>query len=264
MLNGTVRRIAMTGGLLLAVLCSPLAAQAADQPAAQAAGATPQPIVQQAALDLLKKMSDTLKAAPAMTLSVIDFREVPTTQGQMITLVTNADVTVKRPNSFLAEAVVNGVPTTFSYDGKTFSILDKAKNVYVSEPVASETLDAFFKRLDEAHGIQFSIADFLSSDPYAALTAKLENAYDVGDTVIDGITTTHLVFSAPGIEWQVWIDPATALPRLFAAAYTDMPREPRFLVSFRAVDINAKPTAGAFTFTPPKDARAITFLPAHP
>lgn len=253
MLKKTVRQAAAIGGLLVAIMGGPLAAHAED---------APKPVVQQEALDLLKKMSDTLKAAPAIKLQVLDFREVPTSQGQMITLVTSADITAERPNKFAAEAVINGVPTKFAYDGKTFAVYDAAKNVYASAPVAAETLDGFFKALAEARGIEFSVADFLSSDPYAVLTKHLDNAYEVGTTTVDGVTATHLVFSAKGIEWQVWIDPATSLPRLFAATYTDAPREPRFLVSFRSIDLKAKPAAGTFTFAPPKDARAIEFLPA--
>ena len=249
----TFWRAALVGGFL------GLAAAAAPALAAEAA---PKPLVEQGALDALKKMTDTLKAAKAIELSITDFREVPSSQGQMVTLVTSADITTERPNKFRAEANINGAETSFVFDGKTFSALDKAKNLYVSAEIGADTMDAFFKQLQETRGIEFSVADFLSSDPYAVFSKDLTNAYDIGTTTIEGVTTQHLVFSSPGLEWQLWIDPATNLPLLFSVIYTDVPREPRFLVNFRSWNLKATPAADAFTFTPPKDAVAISFLPA--
>lgn len=239
--------------LAFAIALAPAAVHAADD--------APKPVVEQGALDLLKKMSDTLTAAKALELSITDFREVPTSQGQMITLVTSADIVAERPNRFRADGVVNGAATSFVYDGKTFTALDKDKNLYVQGAVAADQLEAFFSKLAEERGIQFSVADFLSGDPYGVLTKGVVNAYDLGEAVVEGTRTQHLVFSAKGIEWQVWIDPKTNLPRLFAATYTDVPREPRFLVNFKSWNLDAKPAADSFTFTPPKDATAIEFLP---
>ena len=244
-----------------AVLCGFLGLAPFAAPAL-AADEAPKPIIEQGALDLLKKMSDTLKAANAIELSVTDFREVPSSQGQMITLATTADITTERPNKFRAEAVVNGAETSFIYDGKTFTALDKTKNLYVSGEIGADKMETFFQKLAEARGIEFSVADFLSSDPYAIFSKGLTNAYDVGTATIDGVVTEHLVFAAKGLEWQLWIDPATNLPRLFTVIYNDVPREPRFLVSFRSWNLKATPAADAFTFTPPKDATAISFLPA--
>ncbi len=253
MLFQTFRRAALVGGLLgLAAFAAP----------AMAAEAAPKPLIEQGALDALKKMSDTLKAAKAIELSITDFREVPSSQGQMVTLVTSADITAERPNKFRAEANFNGAETSFVFDGKNFTALDKGKNLYVTAELGADTMEAFFKKLQESRGIEFSVADFLASDPYAIFSKDLTNAYDVGTTTIDGVTTQHLVFSAKGLEWQLWIDPATNLPRLFTVIYNDVPREPRFLVNFKSWNLKATPAADAFTFTPPKDAASISFLPA--
>ncbi len=252
MMIQTFWRAAVVGGFLgLAAIAAP--ALAADE--------APKPLIEQGALDALKKMTDTLKAANAIELSITDFREVPSSQGQMVTLVTSAEITAERPNKFRAEANINGAETSFVFDGKTFSALDKGKNLYVSAEIGADTMENFFKTLAETRGIEFSVADFLASDPYAIFSKGLTNAYDIGTTTIDGVTTQHLVFSAKGLEWQLWIDPATNLPRLFSVIYNDVPREPRFLVNFKSWNLKATPAAGTFTFTPPKDAASISFLP---
>ena len=72
MLFQTFRRAALLGGFLgFAALAAP----------ALAADAAPKPLIEQGALDALKKMTDTLKAAKVIELSITDFREVPSSQG---------------------------------------------------------------------------------------------------------------------------------------------------------------------------------------
>lgn len=226
-----------------------------------AADEAPKPIVEQSALTLLKKMSDTLASAQVIQLGAIDFRELPTSQGQMITAITTSEVIAERPNKFRADAVVNGADTTFVYDGKTFTAFDHTKNLYVTAPLASGQIEEFFKKLGEERGIEFAVADFLSADPYAVLTKNLVNAYDAGPTTIDGQNANHLVFSAPGLEWQLWLDAGNNLPIFYAATYTDAPREPRFMVNFRGWNLKATPSPEAFAFTPPAGASSIDFLP---
>jgi len=257
-------RDALAGVALLAAVTAPLPALAQDA-AAPAAGTVaptaPEPVLEQAAIDLLKKVSDTLAAAKSFIVEVKDMRQVPSSAGQMLTFINSAEITIERPDKMRADAVIGGVDTVFVYDGKALSILDEEKNLYTSVE-APGTLDTVFNLVAAKHGINFAVSDFLANDPYAILGKDLTSAYEGPATEIDGDPVRHLVFSTPGVDWQLWVDPDTNLPRLFVATYVDEPGQPHFVVGFEDWEIDEKPDAGDFVLDPPSDAVKIEPLPA--
>lgn len=244
-------------GLYLLAPIPPALAQTGTPPAPEAAA--PKPVKEQAALDLLKQVSDKLAAARSFSVSVRDLREVATTPGQMMTLVTDARFLVQRPNRLRVEAVVGTADTLMIYDGTTFAVLDKTKNFYATA-AAPATLDDMLETVGRKHGIHLAVSDFLVADPYALLSKGLVNAYVAGDALLDGVLTKQAVFSAPGIEFQIWIDPATSLPKLMTEAYLGGRRPVNFLIEFDSWNLDAKPGADAFAFSPPAGAKPIDFL----
>jgi hypothetical protein len=240
-------------------------------PAAQAAPASPapqasagqdgqKPIMDQAALDALKKATAKIAEAKSFSLKAYGSREVPSTQGQMLTFFDTVDVEVKRPNKLHADIRSGDNDLAVFYDGKTVTIADDAKKLYASA-AAPDTLDAFLTEAAPKHGLQLPMADFLGSDPYAVLTKGLTNAYEVGPALIDGTATRHFAFAAPGLEYQLWLDAKTSLPRLMTVTYLDATRAPHFTVIFKDWSFR-NVTDSAFRFTPPKNAAKIDFLPA--
>ncbi|WP_208948152.1 DUF2092 domain-containing protein [Segnochrobactrum spirostomi] len=201
------------------------------QPENPAAANGEQPIIEQKALDLLKAMSAKIAAAKSFSASIRDMREIPSSQGQMLTFFSSAKFAVERPNKMRADIVNDGVDTLAIYDGKTLTMFDEQKNFYVKAD-APPTLDEMVKFASESHGIHFAIADFLFSDPYKIFSEGLTNAYVVGPTRIEGAPVQHLAFAAKGIEFELWLDDSSNLPRLFTVTYLDAPGVPHFLVQF--------------------------------
>lgn len=230
------------------------------QPENPAAANGEQPIIEQKALDLLKAMSTKIAAAKTFSASIRDMREIPSSQGQMLTFFSSAKFAVERPNKMRADIINDGVDTLAIYDGKTLTMFDEQKNFYVKAD-APPTLDELIKFAAQAHGIHFAIADFLASDPYAVFSEGLTNAYVVGPTKIEGAPVQHLAFAAKGIEFELWLDDSSNLPRLFTVTYLDAPGVPHFLVQFTRWSPDVSFPGDFFTFTPPKGATAIDFLP---
>ncbi|MBS7705777.1 DUF2092 domain-containing protein [Chelatococcus asaccharovorans] len=241
-------------------------AQTAQGTPPGSAGAAPapdngtKPIMDQVVLDLLKKAMTRIASAPSFSVETFGTREVPTSQGQMLTLFDSADVEIKRPDKLMAEIRAGDSEIDVYYDGKTIALSDdKAKLYAVAD--APATLDAFLTDAAKTQGIHLPMADFLASDPYAQLTAGLTNAYDAGTTDLNGTSVRHLVFAKPGVEYQLWLDSKTDLPRMMAVTYVDAPRAPRFSVSFRDWKFRDRPDS-KFRFSPNKSAAKIDFLPA--
>ena len=237
-------------------------APAASQPSAPAgeAAAPAQPILDQAVLDLLKTTTAQIAAAKGLEIGIRDLRDVPSDQGQTLIFVNEADIVVQRPDKLRLKGSIGGADTTVVYDGETLSIYDSEQNVVAKAEIAG-TLDDMIAVAAEKYGVHFAFADFLFSDPYAVLSKGLTHAYEAPTTELDATDTRHLVFAAPGIEWQLWVDPETSLPRMFAVTYTDRPGRPRFLVDFLSWDLDPEIEPGDFELALPADASVIEFLP---
>lgn len=255
--------------ILLPVLSSGAKAQNApaapgSAPGTTTAPSTPseisKPIVDQVVLDLLKKATARIADAKGFSVRTLGSREVPSSQGQMLTFFDTVEVDVKRPNKLKAEISAGGSDVNVYYDGKTLTVSDDDSKLYAVTP-APATLDAFVTDVAQKQGIYLPMADFIASDPFKQLTTGLTNAYDAGVTEIDGRAVRHLAFARPGLEYQLWLDAKTDLPRMMGVTYLDAPRAPHFTVTFKDWKFRDKPDSD-FEFTPGRRAVKIDFLPA--
>jgi hypothetical protein len=97
------------------------------------------------------------------------------------------------------------------------------------------------------------------SKPDAVLARGLISAVNVGPSLVDGHLCEHLAFRAPGVNWEIWLEPdARALPRRLAVTFTDKPGFPRTIVEFSNWNLHPW-SLGSFRFTPPAGAKEIPF-----
>jgi hypothetical protein len=84
----------------------------------------------------------------------------------------------------------------------------------------------------------------------------------VGKAAIGGVKCDHLLFSRPGVDFQVWVsDSGKPLPYKYVVTDTGTPA----LLGFTTVmsEWNVAPAAAddLFTFVPPQGAKRIMFMP---
>jgi len=216
--------------------------------------------IDQKALVSLKRMSDTLAAAKSFTYKSSAIFEVPAKTGQLLTLFSNADVALQRPDKLRASMSGEAPHFEFFYDGKTVSAFAPATKVY-SSTKAPATIDAMLPDLEDETGIRFASAPLLLSNPFRVLTRGLTSAVVVGPSMVRGTVCEHLAFRAPGLNWEIWIDTGgSALPRRLAVTFTDRANFPRTLVEFSDWNLHPWLGAGAFIFRKPAGAAEIPFL----
>jgi hypothetical protein len=235
-------------------------AQTTDQQSGQAAaGASPSPIIEQRALDLLKSMSNTLASAGQFTYRSHSAVEAKARTGQIVTLFSTSEVALKRPDKLSVK--VTGEPPNFDfyYDGKTVTAFSPAGSVY-STIDAPATIDAMLPFLQEKTDVYFPSADVMYSDPYTMMTRGLTSAFVVGTDTVDGVACEHLAFMGQGINWEIWIDTGPKpLPRRLAVTYTDVKDLPRFLVRFSDWNLRPELDDASFVFQKPGGAKETQF-----
>lgn len=243
--------VATTAAALL--LTTPSIAQEAN-----ASASAVKPLMEEQALTLLRRGSERVGALKSFRFEVQDTREVPSSQGQLITFVTDSVVTVQRPDMLRVEAWNGAKQTDYFYDGKAFTILDRTNNFFVTED-APGGIETMLAQSGKKHGVQFAIADFLSPEPYEILSNGLTHAYMVGETVIDGMRTRQAAFAAPGIEFQLWVD-SLDYPKMMTVTYLDSDRPVHFQIRFQKWTALEPLPSSQFTFHVPAGAQRIEFL----
>jgi hypothetical protein len=213
-----------------------------------------------AALAPLRQMSDTLAAAKAFTVKSKVILEAPALTGQFVTFFATGEIALRRPGKLRALLSGDTPPFDFYYDGATVSAFAPATGVY-STKAAPPTIDEMLTGLHAETGIRFATMPLLLSNPYAVLARGLKSAVVVGPSKVDGAVCEHLAFRAPGVDWEIWLEPdSRALPRRLAVTFTDKPGSPRTIVEFSRWNLNPWFLGdGAFVFRKPDGAKEIPF-----
>jgi len=216
------------------------------------------PVMEQGALDLVKKMSARLAATPAFLVRTRSSLEAPGGTGQFLIFFTESVVAVQRPNKLSAEIRGDAPPFDFYFDGARMTAYQPTHKLYATTD-APKTLDELIPFAAKTAGILLPFADVLSSDPYAALTKDATSAFYAGFSVIRGVRCEHVALATPGIAGEIWIDAKTDLPCRIAGALPNVQGAPRFAVEFYDWKLHPKLPDKLFAFTKPEGAAPMDF-----
>jgi hypothetical protein len=262
----------LTERFITAALALFLACAAEDgfaQQTAQPKADSPAQMTDRRALDLLKKMSDTISQAKTVRFQARSMVPVRTPGGVWINLYGTSQVVMQGPDKLFASTSGDFASHDFYFDGKAITMYSPDKNLYAVKQ-APATIDAMIEEAYREDGKSFPYADLLISEPYAALTDGLRGALYVGQSTIrplsgpGGVKADHLVFLNKGVEWQIWIGTADHLPRLVVATYLDEVNEPSYSVEFGDWKLDEPAGADTFVFNNMTDASKVEFRkPAH-
>jgi hypothetical protein len=219
------------------------------------------PAVDPAATQILQRMTDYLGSLQLFSVHTQNTLEDVLDSGHRVDFDVSASVIVSRPNKLRAERRGDLIDQIFYYDGKTLTLFNPSDMVYATEP-APATIEGVLDFARESLGLGIPAADLVYRNAFPLLMQDVTFAAVVGKAVIGGVKCDHLLFSRPGVDFQVWVAAAgRPLPYKYVVTDTGTPA----LVSITTVmrDWNVAPAAGdaRFTFIPPQGAKPITFMP---
>lgn len=236
-------------------------AQAHNQPAITTVVDTTTRSPAQRALGLLKPAADRLSAAKAFSFKTEGMMEVPSPEGQILRSCFKSEVALQRPNRLATRHTGGGAIFGLYYDGKAFSAVDHQLGLF-ARTGAPASLDELLPFVLDRTGIYFPCADLLYSDVYASLAKDLTHAYWIDRSVVNGVPCDHLALGAPGVEWQIWVGPAKEpLPCRLMVTLLNMPRQPRFTVTFSEWNFTTSLPEEHFGLKQPLAAKQIGFRP---
>lgn len=255
MKNTSLPRLAHQASLtlLLASVAMP-AAFAAEVPAKG-------PAVDPAATQILKRMTDYLGGLPQFSVSLQHTLEDMHDEHR-VDLDASARALISRPNKILAEQKLGDqTEQAFYYNGKTLTVCNPGDKVYATEP-APGTIDETLPFVRDTLGLTVPVADLLYTNAYSLLMQGVTVAMVEGKSVIGGVKCDHLLFSRPGVDFQVWVqDGGPPLPLKYVVTDTTTCLRPSFTTVLSGWNTAPAAPDARFTFDPPQGAKQITFVP---
>jgi hypothetical protein len=218
------------------------------------------PAVDPAATQILKRMTDYIGSLKQFSVHTETTLEDVLDSGHRVDLGVSANVIISRPNKLHAERRGDLIDQFFYYDGKTLTLYNPSDKVYATEP-APGTIEEMLDFARESLGLTVPVADLVYRNAFSLLMQDVTIAMVVGKAVIGGVKCDHLLFSRPGVDFQVWVaDSGQPLPYKYVVTDTGNPG--RLSISTVMSDWNVAPAAAdaRFTFVPSQGSKAITFI----
>jgi hypothetical protein len=155
--------------------------------------------------ELLRKMSDTLKAAPALSFTVTEWHERLRRNGEKTPYTLTRDVAVRRPNRLWSHTTgSDSRDVTVTYDGTTLTVVGDTQKVYATFKVAP-TLDETLDIISDRYDLRVAVADFLYSSPYDSFAGSDAKGGWVKKATVDGNTCDEVSYVMKAVDFTLAI-----------------------------------------------------------
>lgn len=219
------------------------------------------PAVDPAATQILKRMTDYLGSLKQFSLHTQNTLQDVIESGQRIELDVSAVATVSRPNKIRAERKGELIDQSFYYHGKNLTLYNPSDKVYATVP-APQSIEGTLDYARDSLGLIIPASDLVYSNAFPLLMKDVSLAAVIGKAVINGVACDHLLFSRPGVDFEVWVaDSGKPLPYNYVV--TDRVNPEKLSLTTVMSDWKVAPSVrdSQFTFVPPKGSKPIAFLP---
>ena len=184
-----------------------------------------------------------------------------TESGHRVDYDVSATVTVSRPNKLKARREGDLIDQAFYYNGKTLTLYNASDKVYASEP-APGTIEGMLAFARSSLGLIIPAADLIYQNNFQLLMQDVTLATVIGKEFIGGVKCDHLLFSRPGVDFQVCVA-ESGKPLPYKYVVTDTATCALISISTVMSDWNTAPGVddASFNFVPPKGVKKISFMP---
>ncbi len=208
---------------------------------------------------VLKAMSDYMASQKTVSAVFDTSIEVVTPDLQKIQFDSSGELLLTRPDKLRARRTGGYADVAFVFDGKTFTVHDRHRNVFAQSDTSS-SIDQLVERLRNEYAVEAPGADLLVSAVYDQLMAGVLDAKHIGLGVVDGVECEHLAFRNHDTDWQIWIEAGPKpMPRKYVITSKAVAGAPQYTLTVREWRTDASADAQAFAFEAPAGAKQVGF-----
>jgi hypothetical protein len=209
--------------------------------------------------ELVHQMSARLAAAPAITVTTTEVRDVVRRSGAKKEVSLTAVYAMRRPDRFHSRMTGGGGLESW-YNGKTLTIASHPHKVFAQARMP-ETIDRTLDALAERYDMALPMGDLFYGSPEQALLSDSAKGGYAGIENVGDTPCAHLAFQDTGVDWELWLpEKGEPLPRRFKVVQTSRAGRPMIDVTFTTWDLAPQTADEAFTPKVPADYEGIAVL----
>jgi len=218
------------------------------------------PAVDPATIQALKNMGAHLQSLQRFRVTNELTGERVLSDGQKLQHMASAAVDVQRPNRLHVTMSSARSQRELFYDGKQVTLFTPAQRYYATVPFDG-SLGDLANALQTKYGVDLPLADLFVLGTPAAPLDKLDSAMNAGQDFVGDDLCDHYALRQGDFDWQIWITIGNKpLPRKLVITNRGDEARPQS-VSLIDWDMKTVLASSAYTFKPPKGAKAIDMVP---
>jgi hypothetical protein len=208
------------------------------------------------AMDLLRKSVDAMRALKTYGIHADVTHDFVVRDGFKLQRAETQDVLVREPNAMSADVSGDKGHRRLVYDGRSMSFLVEPENYYATVS-APPTLEAALDDIISRYNVDLPVTDLIYLASGGNLEQPITDAGYIGTSRVAGVDCEHLGFRTPAVDWQLWIDDKTLLPRKVVVTTRDEPSAPQYQAVL-AWDTAPRIADASFVLKRPPDAKLMT------
>jgi hypothetical protein len=215
--------------------------------------------------ELLRKMSDTLRVAPALSVTISESHERGRQNGQKEPYTLKREVVLRRPDRLWSHTTgSDNRDIKVTYDGKTVTVVGAEQKVYATIK-APATLDETLDFVDQRYGLHVAAADFLYSAPYNSFADSQAGGGWVRRTTVAGKACDEVSYTLKAVDFTLSVTTAEpTLPCEAQITYKEEPGQPVTRLAFSNWNLRAQPEDSQFVANVPQGYELIPVIERIP
>ncbi|HWP93716.1 MAG TPA: DUF2092 domain-containing protein [Thermodesulfobacteriota bacterium] len=238
--------------LALTLMAIPVRAQTAGQ----------DPDIDPKAMEINKKMADSLSKTPRFSVTVDIGYDAVQEDGQKIEYGSVRNITIVRPNKARFDITErDGDKNGFIFDGNQIFAFSGGSNVYATAQKTG-TIDEAFDYFTEQLDMTLPPSQLFHNNLPTELDELITSLRYVDGQTVAGVPCDHLAGTTENVDFQIWIAKGDKpLAQRYIITYKEWEGEPQFRAQFSNWNLSPSVSDSLFAFTPPKGMEKIPFVP---
>ncbi|HET7220969.1 MAG TPA: DUF2092 domain-containing protein [Vicinamibacterales bacterium] len=214
---------------------------------------------------LLRKLSDTLNAAPAFSFTVAEWHERLRRNGEKAPYTLTREVVVRRPDRLWSHTTgSDNRDVTVTYDGTKVTVVGAAQKVFATI-TAPPTLDEMLDLVSDRYDLRIAVSDFLYSSPCDSFAGSDATGAWVKRTNVEGKLCDEVAYKMKAVDFTLAISSAEpALPCAMQITYKEEPGQPVSRLVFRNWNLGLQTADSLFAANVPQGCEQIPIVERIP
>lgn len=211
--------------------------------------------------ELARSASDRLAEASSISVHVEKRYDVVLKNGAKVEYSGALQILSSKPTGLFMDYGDDLSARQVWYDGRSMTMLDTLKNLYVTIPVEGSVAEAL-TTVSEKHGLELPLKPLLQDNLLEKMKPVVRASY-LGIHDAEGEPCHHLLFLGEHLDMQVWITIGdTPLLRKLVLTFWEIEGSPQQSLTFHDWNLEAVIDPEEFEPQLPDGAMAIEILPA--